>query len=224
MDSPETFAERAEQSPPTFIADIVEGQAASAASDFDYLRCLHEHLPIMLYYSSYKDGRWVIRYVSPVIRDVLGYKPEEVVGRFSWADLSPGGDDSDRPWPEKGRGRQSYRQTLMLRSASGEIKAFSDNGVVIYDRTGRLKASVGAYLTLTGPSEPSALAETPLTSPAVEGPAKNGPGRTDLLRALGLNLWNITRTADYLGWSRATIYRKMKQWRLKRPLPLRKEG
>ena len=223
MDSPETFIERADQSIPSFLANIVE-TPSSAISDFDYLRCLHEHLPIMLYYSSYKDGRWVIRYVSPVIRDFLGYKPEEVVDRFGWADLSPGGDDSDRPWPEKGQGRQSYRQTLMLRSASGEIKAFSDNGVVIYDRLGRLKASVGAYLTLTGPTELQGSAEATVASPAGEALAKKGPDRADLLRALGLNLWNITRTADYLGWSRATIYRKMKQWRLKRPLPLRKEN
>lgn len=227
MDSPERNTIKADPYPPPSAADLSE-DPESAASALDYLICLHEYLPLILHFSSHCDGRWLIRYVSPGIREALGYKPEELVGRLSWDDLSPGGDEAGRSWPETVQGRRRYRysRTFLLRSASGELKSFSDNGVILYDRSGRLSATAGVYVDLGGQDkwlgdDDTARADAHISfDPEQKKMTKAGRSRTDLLSALGLNLWNITRTANYLGWSRATVYRKMKQWRLRRPLPM----
>lgn len=120
-----------------------------SARDRLFLERIHRHLPVVLYCSSYEDGRWTIRYVSEEIRSTLGYRPEEIVDRRNWRELSPDSNTFYEAIPKTGRQSRRYHQTMKLRCVDGEIKTFSDDGVFLYDDDGRLTGSVGAYVDIT---------------------------------------------------------------------------
>ncbi len=131
------------------LPDPAAGEGDLCARDRLFLERIHRYLPVVLYCSSYQDGRWTIRYVSEEIRPALGYRPEEVIDRRSWRDMSPGSDKFYEAIPKTGRQSRRYHQIMKFRCADGEIKTFSDDGVFLYDEDGHLTGSVGAYVDIT---------------------------------------------------------------------------
>ena len=139
MDLPESENERT----------AVEGSLITDR-DLEHLRTIHRHLPVVLYCSSYQNGRWLIRYVSDEVFSILGYRPEDLVDRRSWRDLASAGESFYEAIPRQSPANRRYHiNALKLRCASGQDKSFSDDGVFIYDQGGRLTGSVGVFVDIT---------------------------------------------------------------------------
>lgn len=98
------------------------------------------------------DMNGLYRYISPVVTEILGYKPEEVIGKMHFYDFHP----------EKGR--EEFRAlALELMSTGGEFKEYenqvatkdgkslwvSTNGAPLFDREGRLKGYIGSDNDIT---------------------------------------------------------------------------
>ncbi|MDR0356092.1 MAG: sigma 54-interacting transcriptional regulator [Deltaproteobacteria bacterium] len=116
---------------------------------FDYLLMIHRHLPVVLYSSSYSKDRWTIRYVSEAVEMLLGYKPEELVNKLSWLDLSLGGESFYEVIPKKSDQPRLFHQSMRLRKPDGEVRTFSDDGVFLYDAHGVLHGSMGVFVDIT---------------------------------------------------------------------------
>ncbi|MDR1308475.1 MAG: sigma 54-interacting transcriptional regulator [Deltaproteobacteria bacterium] len=125
------------------------GELEASDSTLGHLLMMHRHLPVVLYSSSYLDGRWTIRYVNEAVEMLLGYKPEELVNRRCWLDLSQGGGSFYEVIPKKSDGPRRFHQTMRLRHPSGELKTFSDDGVFLYDTQGDLYGSMGVFVDIT---------------------------------------------------------------------------
>ncbi|MDL2226047.1 sigma 54-interacting transcriptional regulator [Deltaproteobacteria bacterium OttesenSCG-928-M10] len=118
--------------------------------NLNFLSILHQHLPAVLYCSSYQDNRWTIRYASEEIKSVMGYAPDDVVGKYAWIDLAQDSDSFYETIPKKsGQPSVRYHLTLKMRCADGEWKTFSDDGVFLYDEKGVLAWSVGIFVDIT---------------------------------------------------------------------------
>lgn len=126
------------------------GAPSLTARDLEHLRKIHHYLPVVLYCSSYQDDRWLIRYVSDEVFVILGYRPEDIVDRRSWREITSTGESFYETIPKYSRENRRYHiNELKMRCASGQDKTFSDDGVFTYDQSGCLTGSVGVFVDIT---------------------------------------------------------------------------
>lgn len=72
--------------------------------------------------------------------------------------------------------------------------------------------------------EPSDLPSSIQSKPTPVNRMTRSPNREDLIQALNLSGWNISKAAEELKWSRMTVYRKMNLFGIEQPLRRERAG
>lgn len=99
------------------------------------------------------DRAGIFTYVSPSFEDVLGYRPEEVVGRRSIYDFLPPDlpphleSEKSRDWLDEPR--EFTNQEVPLQAKSGEIVWVASDGKPVFDEHGNLAGFRGADVDIT---------------------------------------------------------------------------
>ncbi len=109
-------------------------------------------VPAAIYHSSYdqRSGQWLIRYVSQGVERLLGYKASELENKRSFKDLVLTNkrhyDFFERTaTPDNAR----FRLTFEFRTAKGRGKWCSDDGIILFDKSGQVRGSVGIFVDIT---------------------------------------------------------------------------
>jgi len=98
------------------------------------------------------DMNGLYTYISPVVSEILGYDPQEIVGKLHFYDLHPEeGREEFRMLAleliKKGVEYKEYENRVVTKS--GTILWVSTNGTPVYDRDGRLKGYIGSDHDIT---------------------------------------------------------------------------
>lgn len=109
-------------------------------------------VPAAIYHSSYdpRSGQWLIRYVSQGVERLLGYKAAELENKRNFKDLVL---TNTRHYeffertatPDNAR----FRFTFEFRTAKGQGKWCSDDGIILFDESGQVRGSVGIFVDIT---------------------------------------------------------------------------
>ncbi len=116
------------------------------------LSTLLRNLPGMAYRCA-NDPDWTMEFVSEGCLPLTGYAPSDLVGNrtASYAELIHR-EDRGRVWDEVQKAlesRQPFRTAYRIRSASGEVKWLWEQGVGVFDESGRLVALEGFITDIT---------------------------------------------------------------------------
>lgn len=98
------------------------------------------------------DDKGVFKYISPVVKDVCGYEPEELVGKKRFFDLHP--EQTREKFIQatverftSERGFQNLESPIL--SKNGEIVWISTSGIPMVDSQGKLIGYMGANIDIT---------------------------------------------------------------------------
>ena len=136
-------------------------------------------LPAAVYHSTYDQARerWLIRYVSRRVEALLGYKPEEMENRLSFKELVISNLQhyrlfQDELTPDNAR----FSLTFEFRTASGGGKWVSDDGLILFNKNGRVCGSMGIFVDISAQKaqELSIQAENLRLKTALRYPARLG--------------------------------------------------
>jgi hypothetical protein len=93
------------------------------------------------------DENGILTFVNPRARDVLGYEPEEMIGRPPAVQLEPASVTADRL--ERRRRGESDRYDIELRHKDGHSVWMSVIGTPMFDRSGRFVGGLGMASDIT---------------------------------------------------------------------------
>lgn len=98
------------------------------------------------------DENTICRYASPNVEELLGYRPEEVVGKVPFAFTDRDDKDSDKAILETLiKSRKPFKNVLhRFRHKNGSIVTIESNGVPIFDNNGKFMGYRGIDRDVTG--------------------------------------------------------------------------
>jgi len=91
-------------------------------------------------------------FISPIAKEILGYDPEEIVGKVRFYDLHPDGEREEIKEMAFGIFSRKERFLDLVRPAkskSGEIRWISTNGIPLLNPDGTLRGYRGSYTDVT---------------------------------------------------------------------------
>ncbi len=94
----------------------------------------------------------IYTFISPVVKNILGYTPEEIIGKMCFYDLHPQGEHDEIKktafgfFTRKEHFRELVRPAL---TRSGEIRWLSTNGIPLLNPDGTLRGYRGSYTDIT---------------------------------------------------------------------------
>ncbi len=148
----------------TQVAMAIERKEAEAALQEKerFLSTLISNLPGVAYRCK-NDAEWTDEFASEGVQAMLGYTPEEINTKYSWASLIHP-DDRERIWSEVQiavKARKPFRLTYRMRTRDGRTKWVWEQGRGVYGPGGELVAIEGF---ITDVSPPKRLIEEPIPS------------------------------------------------------------
>lgn len=99
-----------------------------------------------------RDAKGMITYVSPSVKKVLGYEPEELIGTYardSYADPSHGRQVVDRFVRESEQGKPSESIVIEVRHRDGSVRAMEINERPVFALDGKLASVEGISKDVT---------------------------------------------------------------------------
>ena len=98
------------------------------------------------------DSEGLYTFISPVVKEILGYVPEEIIGKMHFYDLHPkeGIEEIKKIAFGLFSRKEQFRELLRPpQSKSGEIRWFSTNGIPLLNPDGTLRGYRGSYTDIT---------------------------------------------------------------------------
>ncbi len=98
------------------------------------------------------DSEGLYTFISPVVKEILGYAPEEIIGKMHFYDLHPkeGIEEIKKIAFGLFSRKEQFRELLRpSQSKSGEIRWFSTNGIPLLNPDGTLRGYRGSYTDIT---------------------------------------------------------------------------
>ena len=98
------------------------------------------------------DSEGLYTFISPVVKEILGYVPEEIIGKMHFYDLHPkeGIEEIKKIAFGLFSRKEQFRELLRpSQSKSGEIRWFSTNGIPLLNPDGTLRGYRGSYTDIT---------------------------------------------------------------------------
>ncbi|NCC60718.1 MAG: PAS domain S-box protein [Verrucomicrobiae bacterium] len=91
-------------------------------------------------------------FISPVVKNILGYTPQEIIGKMHFYDLHPEGEHEEIKKTAFGYFTRKEHFQELVRPAltkSGEIRWLSTNGIPLLNPDGTLRGYRGSYTDIT---------------------------------------------------------------------------
>ncbi len=98
------------------------------------------------------DSEGLYTFISPVVKEILGYVPEEIIGKMHFYDLHPKGEQEEIKELAFGmfHRKEHFRDVARLAQCkSGEIRWLSTNGIPLLNPDGTLRGYRGSYTDIT---------------------------------------------------------------------------
>lgn len=117
---------------------------------------LLDTLPAAIYHSSYDPDtrRWLIRYVSKGVERLLGYRASELENKRSFKELVISNINHYRLFEDVlSPGNARFRVIFEFRDVRGGGRWCSDDGIILFDKQGRVRGSLGVFVDITDQME-----------------------------------------------------------------------
>lgn len=98
------------------------------------------------------DSDGLYTFISPFVKNILGYTPEEIIGKMHFYDLHPKGEHEEISNTTSGyfTRKQPFRELIRsVLNKNGEIRWLSTNGIPLLNPDGTLRGYRGSYTDIT---------------------------------------------------------------------------